>query len=169
MRCRTHFTYSATPAVQTASCVPARSLLYLDVYLASSAAQHTVLFTPLSFVLPVWWRRIISALFSQWLISRRARTDSRTFGLDAHPVRFQCLIQSYKRPSRLTDLLVDWLTDCSFYLSVKHHDWFPALMGLLDTALVSISNKIPTITSMIAKWLNKTKRNKTYKKRDTYK
>lgn len=46
MRCCTHFTYSGTPAVQTASCVPACLLLYLDVYLASSAAQYTVLFTP---------------------------------------------------------------------------------------------------------------------------
>lgn len=46
MWCCAHFTYSGTPAVQTASCVPVCLLLYLDVYLASSAAQYTVLFTP---------------------------------------------------------------------------------------------------------------------------
>lgn len=45
MQCCTHFTYWGTPAVQTASCVPACFLLYLDVYLASSAARYTVLFT----------------------------------------------------------------------------------------------------------------------------
>lgn len=46
MWCCAHFTSSGTAAVQTAWCVLACLLLYLDVYLASSAAQYTVLFTP---------------------------------------------------------------------------------------------------------------------------